>query len=184
MAKKIGAIVSLSIIGVLIIATIIMANININYNVNCAKPTSVHVVYGNTERLETENVDKIVKIINNASKEKVLTALFNGDLNKKAELKVASSVGKSVPSDADYYIRYRYENPQVLKDGKKDYKDANGKKVVYNDLLFTVNENSDSEVINVYVIQDKTKAKSYTYYYELDADFTELYNLLNSKYGV
>ena len=38
MAKKIGAIVSLSIIGVLILATIIMANVNVNYSIKCEKP--------------------------------------------------------------------------------------------------------------------------------------------------
>lgn len=183
MAKKIGAIVSLSIIGILIIATIIMANVSIDYSINCAKPTDIRVMYGKTERVETEDVDKIVSIISNASKEKSLTALFNGNLNKKAEIKVASSVGKTIPSSADYYVKYRYTNPQNLKDGNANYKDADGNTVTYESLLFTVDDNAENSVINVYVIQDNDKPNVYTYYYELDADFSELYNLLNNKYG-
>lgn len=182
MAKKIGAIVSLSIIAILIIATIIMANVSVDYSINCAKPTSVRVIYGNTEKVVGDEADKIVDIISNASKEKSLTALFNGNLNKKAELKVASSVGKTVPSNSGYYVRYRYANPQNLKDGKSNYKDSNGNTVVYDDLLFTVNE-SNNGVINVYVIQNKTNANVYTYYYELEADFSELYSLLDATYG-
>ena len=52
MAKKIGAIVSLSIIGILILATIIMANVNVDYSIDCAAPTQVWIQKGSeTERL-------------------------------------------------------------------------------------------------------------------------------------
>ena len=183
MAKKIGAILSLSIIGVLIITTIIMANININYGVNCVKPTSVQVVYKNTEKIETTDADKIIELISNASKENSLTALFNGTLNKKAEIKAVSSVGKTVPSNSGYYVRYRYNNPQSLKVGNKDYKDTEGNTVLYDDLLFTVKATEDITLVNVYVIEDNQKSNTYTYYYEVEANFAELYELLNSKYG-
>ena len=88
MAKKIGAIVSLVIIAVLIVATIIMANINIDYSIKCVKPD---VVYIQTKDGQTgvtdEQKDEIVKLISNASEENSLTALFNGELNKKATVK-------------------------------------------------------------------------------------------------
>lgn len=179
MAKKIGAIVSISIIGILIIATIIMANVNVNYSVNCATPTSVWVKYGsNTERNAQDKADEIVDFINNASKEKSLTALFNGTLGKKAEVVTASSVGKTIPSNSGFYIRYRYENAQKLLEGKKEFKDSNDSVVYYDDLVFTVKDVDGISVVNVYVIPDSQAPNTYTHYYELEADFGALYDYL------
>lgn len=172
MAKKIGAIVSLSIIGILIIATIIMANVSVNYRINCKTPSYV-IIDG--MKLETAETNKIVEYINNASKEKTLTALFNGNLNKKPQIKVASSVGKTLPTNSDaIYVRYRYEEPQKLMNGKKAY-EVN---VYYDDLVFEVKNATGENTFNVYVIEDKTNSNSYTYYYELDADFEDLYAYL------
>ena len=179
MAKKIGAIVSISIIGILIIATIIMENVNVNYSINCANPTSVWVQYGsNTERNAQDKADEIVDYINNASKEKSLTALFNGTLGKKATVVAASSVGKTIPSNSGFNIRYRYENAQKLKVGKKDYKDSNDNVVYYEDLVFMVKDVDGTDVFNVYVIPDSQAPNTYTHYYELEADFGSLYDYL------
>lgn len=187
MAKKIGAIVSLSIIGILILATIIMANVNVNYSIRCETPTTVYVSYGaNTERDAQANKDAIVDYINNASKEKSLTALFNGNLGKKANVVAASSVGKTISTtSSSFYVRYRYNNAQKLMDGKKEYKDSNGNAVYFDDLVFTVSDVDGSAVVNVYVIPDSTNANVYTHYYELEADFTELYDyLVNNNYNI
>ena len=184
MAKKIGAIVSLSIIGILILATIIMANVNVDYSINCSNPANVYFCYGSSlERDTKENSATIVNYINNASKEKSLTALFNGNLNKKAKVVAASSVGKTLSYNSDtFYVRYHFENPQKLMEGKKEYKDVSGNAVYYEELIFTVANLEGSNVVNVYVIPDATQAKTYTYYYELEADFSELYTFLNEQY--
>lgn len=172
MAKKIGAIVSISIIGILIIATIIMANVNVNYSVKCATPTSVWVQYGsNSERNAQDKADEIVDYINNASKEKALTALFNGTINKKPNIVTASSVGKTLPSNSGFYIRYRYENAQKLTDN-------NGKEVYYDDLVFEVKDLEGINVIKVFVIPNAQEAKTYTHYYEVEADYGALYSYL------
>ena len=177
MAKKIGAIVSLSIIGILILATIIMANVNVNYSVNCAQPTKVLVSYGsNAARDAQEYSDEIVTFINNASKEKCLTALFNGNLGKKAEVKKTS--GKTIPANnSGFNVRYRYSTPQNLMEGKKKYKDN----VQYDDLVFQVKDIDGSAIVNVYVIEDATASTTYTYYYELEANFESLFNFLTEK---
>jgi hypothetical protein len=183
MAKRIGAIVSLSIIGVLILATIIMANVNVNYSIKCNTPTRIYVAYGaNTERDAQANADAIIDFINNASKEKSLTALFNGNLNKKANVVAASSVGKTISTNSsNFYVRYRHENQQKLMDGKKAYKDLGGNAVYYSDLVFTVADIDESSVVTVYVITDSANPNSYTYYYELEADFSGLYDFLVEK---
>ena len=185
MAKKIGAIVSLSIIGVLILATIIMANVNVDYSIKCSTPTNVYVCYGaTTERDAKDNASTIVDYINNASKEKSLTALFNGTLNKQAKVNAASSVGKNLSFSANtFYVRYHYENPQKLMQGKDEYKDVNGNTVYFEDLIFAVADLQGTNVVNVYVIPDSTDSKKYTYYYELEADFEGLFDFLNEEYN-
>ncbi len=189
MAKKIGAIISISIIGILIIATIIMANVNVNYGIKCANPTSVYVSYNtndaNKERFAGNYSNKIVNHINNASKEKSLTALFNGTLGKKPNIVAASNVGKTIPSNSGFYVRYRYEDAQKLMDGKNIYKDSNGDVVYYEDLVFTVKDVDGIEVVNVYVIPNSQEPTTYTYYYELEADFGGLFDyLVNNNFNI
>lgn len=185
MAKKIGAIVSLSIIGILILATIIMANINVNYGIKCATPPHVYVSYNtndpNAEVDADTHSNKIVGYINKASNEKALTALFNQTLGKKAEIKAVSE--KTIASNTGFYVRYRYDNVQKLMDGKKAFKDSNGENVYFNDLVFTVNDLDGINVVKVYVIQDSTRSDKYTYYYELEADFENLYNYLFDNFS-
>ena len=180
MAKKIGAIVSLSIIGILILTTIIMANVNVNYSIRCATPTHVYVSQNSVDGVKDakEHTNKIIELISNASKEKSLTALFNGTLNKKATVVKASSVGKNIESIDGFFVRYFYENPQKLMEGKNEYKDINGNAVYYDELVFEVKEVKGSSVVTVYVVQDATNASSYTYSYQLEADFGPLYTYL------
>ena len=98
MAKKIGAAVSLSIIGILIIVTIILANVKINYSINCEKPTEIWISYNNQNYQKTKSDDhynKIIDYINNSSKENTLSAMLNGNLNKKAEITKETSNKKT-----------------------------------------------------------------------------------------
>lgn len=177
MAKKIGAIVSLSIIGILILATIIMANVNVNYKVDCKAPTAVWVNYNSNEPTKERVVtdaDDVVSLINNASKEKALTAMFNGTLNKKAKLVAVSGVGKTLPTIEGFYVRYRYENAQKAQDD-----------VYYSDLVFEVKNMEGTNLLKVYLIPDSTSPKTYTHYYELEANFESLYDyLMNNGYNI
>lgn len=192
MAKKVGAIVSLSIIGVLIVATIIMACVNVNYGINCKKPAEIWVSYGDVtdDQLirSSEQIKAIMDYIDNASKEKSLTALFNGTLGKKAEIKATNS--KTIPTISDgFYVRYRYgytgyEGAQKLMFGKKEYKTSSGENVRYYDLVFTVRNLSNTNVVNVYVVEDTNQDNTYNYYYELEADFENLYSYLNENLKV
>ena len=184
MAKKIGAIVSLSIIGILILATIIMANIKVDYSINCETPTFVYVSYNlGTERDadQLQATDKIIKYINNASNEKSLTALFNGTLGKKAEIFAVKE--STIKDNSGFLVRYRYENKQKLMNGDEAYKTSNNKNVYYDDLVFTVNNVEGVSVVKVYVVQDSANSMKYTYYYELEADFEDLYNYLDEKFN-
>lgn len=174
MAKKITATITLSLIGVLIIATIIMANIKIDYSVNCANP---NMVYVNDVQVTDTQKDQIIKFIDKASKTNSLTALFNGTMNNKAEVK-AENTAKSVPTSADYRVEFVYNTPQNLMEGNKKYQDKNNKTYTYERLVFAINNLAGEADFRVYIVDSSAEPNTYTRYYVLSANFEDLYNYL------
>ncbi len=187
MAKRITAIVSLSIIGILIIATIIMANVDVNHKINCNNPDSIYVQYSSNgiREVDDEIYDGILERINNASKESSLTALFSGTLSEKPAIVTNSTTSATtVPSTSDFYVSFVYNNPQKLMDGNNEYKDADGNSVYYKELIFSVNSTDDMQEVRVYIIPyynadgDFNTNNSYYRYYLLNANFADLFNYL------
>ena len=189
MQKRIWAIVSLSIIGILIIATIIMANVDVNYKINCANPDIMWVQHasGNQVRVEGDEYDEILKYINNASKESSLTALFGGRINDAATVTSNGSTATSIPSTTNYYVIFEYNNPQKLMVGNDSYKDGDGNEYYYRELVFTVNPSEESGQVRVYIKPfynsngDAEIIETYTRYYTVTADFSGLYNYLQDS---
>lgn len=189
MQKRIWAIVSLSIIGILIIATIIMANVDVNYKINCANPDIMWVQHasGNQVRVEGDEYDEILNYINNASKESSLTALFGGRINDTATVTSNGSTATSIPSTTNYYVIFEYNNPQKLMVGNDSYKDGDGNEYYYKELVFTVNPSEESGQVRVYIKPfynsngDAEIIETYTRYYTVTADFSGLYNYLQDS---
>lgn len=189
MQKKIWAIVSLSIIGVLIIATIIMANVKVNYQIVCNNPDIMWVQYNNgtQRRVEGDEYNQILNYINNASKESSLTALFGGRINDTATITTNGGSGSSIPSSSNYYIYFEYTSPQKLMAGKKAYKDGDGKEYYYRELVFSVNPNETDNQVKVYIKPyynsngDIEIIDTYTKYYLVTADFSDLYTYLKNS---
>ena len=189
MQKRIWAIVSLSIIGILIIATIIMANVDVNYKINCANPDIMWVQHagGNQVRVEGDEYNEILNYINNASKESSLTALFGGRINDTATVTSNGSTATSIPSTTNYYVIFEYNNSQKLMVGNNSYKDGDGNEYYYSELVFTVNPNDESCEVKVYIKPfynsngDAEIIETYTRYYTVTADFSGLYNYLQDS---
>lgn len=180
MAKKIGAIVSLVIVGIVIVTAIILANTNISYNIECLKPDYIYI-QTTTDHIRVSNAqkDEIVNLINEASKERTLTALFNGDLGKKAELITEKA---TLSSPTSYYVRYKYNTKQDLVVDKKEYKNSDGQVETYEELVFVVNQFDGETEYRVYVIPESENAYSYSYYFKLTADFGDLYSYLENNF--
>lgn len=191
MAKKIGAIISLSIIGILIIATIIMANVDRNYKINCNTPDYISIRYSsNSDRSYHKDTDgeifnNIINYIDNASKESALSALFGGTLFDKAKIVSTNTTGEAVPSTSNFYVRYGYNNPQALMNGNKKYKDENGNFVYYSALIFSVSSIDDMAEVKVYISPYYDTSGGIfvgdwkqTSYYLLTANYNGLYNYL------
>lgn len=193
-AKKITAIVSLSIIGILILATIIMANVDVNHAINCNNPDKIYIQYSSNPYVKAydEDYDEIVKLINNASKESSLTALFNGTLNDTPVVVHSNTSGNNIPSTSNFYVNFEYNNPQKLMNGNKAYKDENGKDYYYRNLIFSISSTDDVAEVKVYVVpyyntngDVNTSDVSYTKYYKVTANYIDLYNyLVDNNYNV
>lgn len=171
MAKKIGAIVSLSIIGVLIVAIIVLSNLKVNYSIKCSKPDSIQV---GKSVATSEQLNEIVNYINDASNETRITALFNGNWNKKAELTTENGT-ISYNSD-NYYVRYHYAQNQQATVGK------DAKEVYYSEIVFTVSSIDEEAEYKVYLIPDASNPDKYSHYYVLDADFGILFKYLENEF--
>ena len=181
MAKKIGAIVSLIIIGIVIFAAIVMANIDVKYNVECVKPDKIWVQTPNDQHFASEaQIDKIVEFINNASKHNALVALFDGELGKKAEL-VSSKATLANPKN--FYVRYFYNTEQDLMVDGAEYKDADGNTVTFKELIFTVVDAKGEIEVRAYVLTSNDENNQYSYYYNFEADFEKLFNYLSEEFA-
>ena len=181
MAKKIGAIISLSIIGILIVLTIVMASVNVNHRIYCEKPQYVYVYTGGVANGANEQQgNKIVDIINNASKENCLSAVFGANLDATADV-VAEKGTLKISSDS-YYVSYVYTTAQDLTEGKSVYKDGDGKTYKFEELLFEVKDTDGVETIKVYIFENSTTDLKYTHYYNLQADFSELYAYVKGEF--
>ena len=182
MAKKIGAIVSLIIIGIVIVASIVMVNIKIDYSIDCAKPDTVWVQKGSDIKpTNSEQVNKIVELINNASKQNALTALFDGELGKKAEL---VSLKSTISTPSNFYVRYIYNTKQDLVVDGKEFKNTEGQTETYEELIFVVDNVEGETQCRVYVIPESNSATiTSSYYYNLDANFEELFKYLSENFN-
>ena len=193
MAKKIIATISLVLIGLLIVATIVMANVKVDYSVRCNAPDDIIVVTpsGSMPDPSTEQEQEIVKLISNASKRSSLSALFDGALFDKARIEDVNSSNASrttiVKKSNCYYVQYVYNEAQVLKYGKEDYKDANGSLYYYKRLWFEVPASNEEEV-TVYIVpwfdtdgvNKNPKSDNYTKVKKVSADLTALYDYLKT----
>ena len=183
MAKKLGAIISLSVIGLLILVTVIMANIDVNHALSYAKPDKIWIQYSSkTQALDSKHYDDVLNYIANGSKEASLTALFNGTLNDKPVLVNHSTNGTSISSTSGFYVTFIYNNPQKI----ADFKDENGNDYYYYALTFAVNNTAELAETKVYVspyyATDGETARNddtiYTKYYKVKANYSALYEYL------
>ncbi len=192
MAKRIGSIVSLSIIGILIVLTLIMVNVDKNYMISCNTPDYIYVQYGSNSKVVLTDDDQISAVqnyISNASKENLLTSLFSGNLFSKANITTAATGSNSIsiPSTSDYYVVYHYDTAQVLKYSKNSvYKDSDGNKYYYKELTFDVTSTDDMISVTIYITPSTIDGNDvnttvYTKYYTIQANFADLYDYLDTN---
>ena len=186
--KKVGAIISLSVIGLLIALTIILSVTTVSHKVNIQTPDIITVYNNgksNTYKKDDESADKkeiyndIISLIDESFKETTLTAIFNGNAAFKTTITTKSDT-LSVSSGT--WVRYQYNEGKVLKDGKKDFKTSSDQTVEYTSIYFKLTDPDEIAETKIYIVKkDDTYnlakynytalsnlAKTNTYVQELD----------------
>ena len=180
--KKIVPIVSLSIIGLLIITILIMFFAPASHACEIHRPEEIQI-YINSSNEKTisadyenrEYYDTVMNKLDESFKERALTALFNGRLGQKAELKETSG---SITMSNGVYVVLSYNNNAIT------YKNGNNKiSAVY--VAFELVETSGFESVNAYLIEkeeDVTSTKmKYHYYYSMQGDTKDLYDYVKNN---
>lgn len=178
--KKIGAIISLSLIAALIITTITLALIPFNYMMNISTPDIISVYKDGIKTtylkdVESDEFDEIYDLLTKGFKVSVMSTIFNGNL-KKSDLVIGQT--RSVSLNSGTKVMFEYNTPQILKDGNENY---NNGEVSYEYLVFEVAEIDDLILQKCYIANTDVTSNyvSYKNYYETLCNFSELYNLIN-----
>lgn len=174
--KKVLTIVSLSIVGALLLATIILACIPVGSLPNFSNPTGV-VVYsselgGGVGKVdEDDKASNITSKMQSAVKQRCLSAIFNGTLKNMSikTMESTSYVSRSNSDTAKALFEYKYAGKQTMT--------INGVTFEYSSLLFEVKENDARDTMKIYVIEETSSSTSvkYSHIISVDGNYSELF---------
>lgn len=177
--KKVLTIVSLSIVGALLLATIILACIPVGSLPNFSNPTGV-VIYsselgGGVGKVdEDDKASNITSKMQSAVKQRCLSAIFNGTLKNMSikTMESTSYVSRSNSDTTKALFEYKYAGKQTMT--------VNGVTFEYTSLLFEVKENDARDTMKIYVINDKTgDSVIYSHLISVDGNYSELFVYIN-----
>lgn len=172
MKKKIYSIIALSLVGVLLITTIVLSLIKKDFAVDASfSPLSINVYYnGEKENYTSDKAEygKFIENVKESFKINYLTALFQGKsgVNPKVYERTSNSI-PGINADGTYstatntYVEFIYNTPQLIRENSKDYNN-NGTKT-YTSLFLQINNESGLKDVNVYYRNNS----SFVYYYTL-----------------
>jgi len=210
--STIAMIVCLAIIGVLILATILMALIPTDKGIKFTAPDFITVTYdghsGVFEKDKSEEYNKIWNEYQNAGKQPVIAALFGGYLGKgmKAEyssnVKDYSGIFTTKTSDSDdesskttettksFVIKFTYFNAQFMKNGNgSDYEYGDTEeskfKPQFTEAYIQVTDENAMQLKTAYLKSDKDSSSSTKTHatYTGVANFNSLYDVLKTIEG-
>lgn len=172
--KKVLTIVSLSLVGLLLITTIVLACINVGSPLNLKTPNGV-VVYssdlGVGKSDEDAAAEDIINHINKGATQKYLQALFGGTLNSTrvttSEARQYVSRNNSVLEKAVFEFQYDEQQKMTIQ----------GKEISYYSIVFEVQESQERNTLKACFIPENTNSSSAPYYtaVEVDGNFGELF---------
>ena len=174
-AKKVGLIITISVVCALIAATLAMTFIPYSFLMDVNNPDVITVYYNSKSGTftQTDSKDVYNNIINKLEKsfeQSALSALFNGDLGEKATLK-SSSTTLSLTSGS--YVKYSYTTPQSFTYNNNQYK--------YKSLIFKLASSADEfETTTAYLILENESNENYSrYQYTIQANYAGLLDYLS-----
>ena len=194
-AALITAIVAFSLIGILIITTILLAVIPVYTGVKFANEPDRIVIKYNNEQMTVYNndaeyqdiFDSIWNAYNDASNPTVMDSIFNGFAGKGMTANYSSSSLSfgNLSNETTFSVAFYWDNSQLMtnKDGSQfNYELANGDEytsgVKYNSAVFSVDSTNGVVEKTFYLRTNTTNSTSTRYYYTGIANYYSLYRVL------
>lgn len=162
--KKTITIIVVSIVALLITATVVLALIPTTQYNAISEGYSLITVYknsydnSNTYQANQNEYKEIEKLHKESLKQNILSAMFQGTLSKDAKLEKLSSTSLSSlinTSATNYFVEFDFNEEQTLiwEDKEYTYKDGNNTVVAkYTSLVLSVNNNDSFSETIVYVV--------------------------------
>ena len=162
--KKIFARIMLTIIVLLVTATIVLAVVPKQYydavydsadgTVN--NLTVYHKGKNNTYFSDTEEYGKIIDLYKKSSKENLLLSLFEGTLGAKPTIESYSTT-LTLNNSENTYVAFNFNGTQTLKFKGETYKNKSGNSVTFNAIVVSVgNDSNNLATVNVYICTSVT----------------------------
>lgn len=165
--KKVLTIISLSTVGLLLIATIVLACIPVGSLPCFASPAGV-VIYDDDLGVDKVNEDSeannITSKMQAGVKQRLLQAIFDGTLkNVRVETKTSNGyISRSNSKDDVVVFEYKYNAEQTIT--------VNGSSYEYKSIIFEINENDERDTMKMYLINDDTTSSSAPYRTSISVD--------------
>lgn len=183
--KKILSIIALSFIGLLAIATIVLAIVPSSFDKGIipSNPITVTVYTTDNDTLFAQDNDRyneLIDLVDNSFKESTLSALFQGayGFENEVQTSVSSTTISSVKTNYAIQLDYGTTNDYTLKINNKEYTYGanNNKTVKFDSVLFAVNDTNNLSSVTVYLLNDGSATGSVT----VQAKQTKLYDYLTN----
>ena len=133
---------------------------------------------------DQETIDKIWEEFNNASKQKAITALFNGTISDTVKYeKFASYKYQPIKeNEADKaIIVFEYDKKQYVDDKGNKVKEDAEKKTTYNYVLFEISKEDVRSEVNIMIGEYSSLSQIKVYgQYTMSGNFAELYNVVTN----
>ncbi len=176
--KKVITIVSLSLVGILILTTIILSCITVGAKINFGDPSQL-VIYstdlGSPNKVNKDDkAEEVIKTFTRATNQKYLPALFEGTLKnvtvKTSETK--SYFSRSNSDDNKVIFEFKYDEEQKIT--------VKGEELSFYSLGFEVTESQERNIMKIFVITDNSSSSSvgYNTSIEVSGEFADLYLLI------
>ena len=176
--KKVITIVSLSLVGILILTTIILSCITVGAKINFGDPSQL-VIYstdlGSPNKVNKDDkAEEVIKTFTRATNQKYLPALFEGTL-KNVTVKTSESnlyFTRSNSEDNKVMFEFKYTDEQKIT--------VKGKELTFRALGFELTESQERSTMKICVIADASTSSSVAYksYIEVSGEFADLYLLI------
>lgn len=176
--KKVITIISLSLVGLLILTTIILSCITVSAKVNFGSPSQL-VIYsndlGNPYKVNKDDkAEEVINAIINGTKQKYLPALFNKTLdNVSVETQETRSYfSRSNSTDGKVVFEFKYLEKQTIT--------VEGKEISFYSLGVEIEESQERNTIKLYAIAEDTSSSSVGYYttIKVTGEFADAYLLI------